>query len=435
MEVFGAVGTAISLITLARNNMGRAQRLGRTVDDLREILSDVMELQDYVDPEEDIDLLDRISRIIDEVMEMIEENSTTSRVAMTFFWNSSLEGDVYRLNAKLSRLHEMLKTRTRRRRSSNASIANINSSPQHSPYSPPSTARRDLLPTSSLSQLHTTLVFQDAENEDVRPPLQLEWFSILERNYTSNFRTIQYESSDRNTVVTHEVQFGTIPNTPQNLDAKECDFLEDQLLTVETSTDYAVYRLDPIYKFETSRACDKFMMKIRERELVGKFLPVEVSKKNTQSPWKNLCCMMVGGSKDVLLARDKLVCLWEKSRGLSKIPDTTITFHDRNSRKYVEWPLRDFIDASLVMNRAVELSWRNNADVAVFTFPGQPEAREFASVFDRQRKRRASAVNASNGDYMQRQSPTPYIAPVAELDSSPKGPVELDAGPRPSELE
>lgn len=113
MEVFGAVGTAISLITLARNNMGRAQRLGRTVDDLREILSDVMELQDYVDPEEDIDLLDRISRIIDEVMEMIEENSTTSRVAMTFFWNSSLEGDVYRLNAKLSRLHEMLKTRTR----------------------------------------------------------------------------------------------------------------------------------------------------------------------------------------------------------------------------------------------------------------------------------------------------------------------------------
>lgn len=47
-------------------------------------------------------------------------------------------------------------------------------------------------------------MFQDAENEDVRPPLQLEWFSILERNYTSNFRTIQYESSDRNTVVTHE---------------------------------------------------------------------------------------------------------------------------------------------------------------------------------------------------------------------------------------
>lgn len=76
-------------------------------------MSDVMELQDYVDPEEDIDLLDRISRIINEVMEMIEENSTTSRVAMTFFWNSSLEGDVYRLNAKLSRLHEMLKTRTR----------------------------------------------------------------------------------------------------------------------------------------------------------------------------------------------------------------------------------------------------------------------------------------------------------------------------------
>ncbi|CAI6042490.1 unnamed protein product [Clonostachys chloroleuca] len=435
MEVFGAVGTAISLITLARNNMGRAQRLGRTVDDLREILSDVMELQDYVDPEEDIDLLNRISRIIDEVMEMIEENSTTSRVAMTFFWNSSLDGDVYRLNAKLSRLHEMLKTRTRRRRTSNASIANINSSPQHSPYSPPSTARRDLLPTSSLSQLHTTLMFQDAENEDVRPPLQLEWFSILERNYTSNFRTIQYESSDRNTVVTHEVQFSTIPNTPQNVDAKECDFLEDQLLTVETSTDYAVYRLDPIYKFETSRACDKFMMKVRERELVGKFLPVEISKKNAQSPWKNLCCMMVGGSKDILLARDKPVCLWEKSRGLSKIPDTTITFHDRNTRKYAEWPLRDFIDASLVMNRAVELSWRNNADVAVFTFPGQSEAREFASVFDRQRKRRASSVNLSNGDFMQRQSQTAYIAPVAELDSIPKGPVELDADPRPSELE
>ncbi|VUC25916.1 unnamed protein product [Clonostachys rosea] len=435
MEVFGAVGTAISLITLARNNMGRAQRLGRTVDDLREILSDVMELQDYVDPEEDVDLLDRISRIIDEVMEMIEENSTTIRVAMTFFWNSSLEGDVYRLNAKLSRLHEMLKTRTRQRRMSNASIPNIKSSPQHSPYSPPSTVQRELLPESRLTQLHTTLVFQDSENEDVRPPLQLEWFSILEHNYVSNFRTIQYETSDRNTVVTHEVRFGTIPNTPQNLDANECDFLEEQLLTVETLTDYAVYRLDPIYKFETSRACDKFMAKVRERELVGKFLPIEISKKNTQSPWKNLCCMMVGGSKDILLARDKVVCLWEKSRGLGKIPDTTITFHDRNTRKYIEWPLRDFIDASPVMNRAVELSWRNTADVAVFTFAGQPEAREFASVFDRQRKRRASSVNLTNGNLMQRQTQAAGVAAVAELESTPKEPVELDAGPIRAELE
>jgi hypothetical protein len=156
--------------------------------------------------------------------------------------------------------------------------------------------------------------------------------------------------------------------------------LEDQLLTVETLTDYAVYRLDPIYKFETPRACDKFMMKVRERELVGKFLPVEIAKKNTQSPWKNLCCMMVGGSKDILLARDKLVCLWEKSRGLSKILDTTITFHDRNTRKYVEWPLRDFIDASLVINRAVELSWRNNADVAVFTFAGKLSSQRLSFI-------------------------------------------------------
>ena len=111
LEVFGAIATALGVIQMARDSLGRARRLGRTIDDLRVILEELMEIQHDVDPYEDDDLLIIIRDLVRDVKEMIEQNRDSGRIALTFLWTSSLDQEVQRINNNLMSVCRRLERR------------------------------------------------------------------------------------------------------------------------------------------------------------------------------------------------------------------------------------------------------------------------------------------------------------------------------------
>lgn len=113
MEVFGAVGTAITLIQMTKNSLGRARRVGQGIEGLRIILVELREIQDDVDPVRDRDLLAQIAQLVEEARELIEDNSTPTRLALKFLWTNSLDADVQRINTSLAAVCRRLERRAR----------------------------------------------------------------------------------------------------------------------------------------------------------------------------------------------------------------------------------------------------------------------------------------------------------------------------------
>jgi hypothetical protein len=113
LEVFGAIGTAIGLIEATRNSLGRARRLGKTIDELRIILNELNELRDEVNETQDDDLLAIIYQLVQDARELIEENRNPGRMAMTFLWTNTLDQDVQRINTSLAGVCRRLDRRAR----------------------------------------------------------------------------------------------------------------------------------------------------------------------------------------------------------------------------------------------------------------------------------------------------------------------------------
>lgn len=113
LEVFGAVGTAITLIQMTKNSLGRARRVGRAIEDLRIILGELVEIQDDVDPNLDADLLGQIYLLVQDATELIEDNRTPGRMAMKFLWTNSLDADVQHINTNLTGVCRRLERRAR----------------------------------------------------------------------------------------------------------------------------------------------------------------------------------------------------------------------------------------------------------------------------------------------------------------------------------
>lgn len=114
IEVFGANGTALSLIQMTRNKLGRARRVGRNIGDLRISLGDLLELRPHVDSGKDADLFARIESLVGEATELLEENHGTGPVAsMRFLWTNSLDSDVERISHKVSSVYNVLNQRVR----------------------------------------------------------------------------------------------------------------------------------------------------------------------------------------------------------------------------------------------------------------------------------------------------------------------------------
>lgn len=168
------------------------------------------------------------------------------------------------------------------------------------------------------------------------------------------------------------VRYGTIPATDDELAATEVFFLENHLLTLETETEFAIYLLSPLYQFHSAEACNDFLARIRERALVASFLPMEVYKSRLPATPGFFSSVFSGSSRDSILARWKIVRLWERAGGPNSGPVVTMTFHDRSKQPpaFTEWSLNDFRDKALLLKRtkAVELSRYDRDEQFIFLF-------------------------------------------------------------------
>ena len=168
------------------------------------------------------------------------------------------------------------------------------------------------------------------------------------------------------------VQFGTIPLTEDDQDAQGVSFQENQHLTLEIDDDeFAVYLLSPQYQFNSAEDCNEFMSRIRERELLGSFLPREVSKSIPPAPGGWISRLKSSSSREQTLARHKIVRIWERNLGSRVGPLVTMTFHDRSKDppNFREWSLKDFRETALPMRHgmAIELS-RFDRDEQIFFY-------------------------------------------------------------------
>lgn len=149
-------------------------------------------------------------------------------------------------------------------------------------------------------------------------------------------------------------------------------------MTVETDSEYAVYKLHPLYEFGDTSTCEDFMSRVRERVLLASFLPYKIYKSSTpnaRAKQSILRLLIRRGTRDVLLARCKVVRLWERDTGSTNGPSITMTFHDRskNPPMFTEWSLRDFRDTAILLqnSRLVELSRHRRAEQFIFVFAGK----------------------------------------------------------------
>lgn len=171
------------------------------------------------------------------------------------------------------------------------------------------------------------------------------------------------------------VRYGTIPWTPDDLEAREVSFLENHLLTLETETEFAIYLLSPLYNFATVDLCNDFMARIRERALVATFLPKEISMSSIPADRGFMSSVRTAVSRDTTLARCKLVRMWERTMGPDRSPLITITFHDRSKHppNFTEWSLKDFRERSIPLrnSRTVELSRYDRDEQFNFIFQSE----------------------------------------------------------------
>ncbi|KAF7545324.1 hypothetical protein G7Z17_g9262 [Cylindrodendrum hubeiense] len=291
-EVFGAVAAAIGLIQGVTSNLGKARKVGKEVKYLRSILSQLMTFEDDIDTEADREELYDIRDLVQQATTLIENNRRPNRLAMRFFWTNTLDDDVKDITRGLEDVDRRLRNK-----------------------------RERILKDANKDLIHI-------DDDPVHKPLELERLSLLECDHTSQKRTLMYESFDHSVIVTHEIQFGTIPSTNNKLDGNEVSFLEKQLLTVESDTQYTIYLVDPQYTFRDTASCNLFMNRVRERTLLGSFLAKEIIESNPSASTGGLLCFSPSVSRGLSLARRKIVRLWERENENTN-PIITLTFHDR----------------------------------------------------------------------------------------------------------
>jgi hypothetical protein len=138
---------------------------------------------------------------------------------------------------------------------------------------------------------------------------------------------------------------------------------------VETQNEYAVFVLDPIYVFDSPEDCIAFMNVARERTLRATFLPKKIIKSGG-SMSKSFVSRVL--SHDVLLARNKVVRIWERA-GEDTNSIVTLTFHDRTKDRLTQWALDNFADYPLYVDRkkGVELSRIDHNEQFVFFFDSE----------------------------------------------------------------
>lgn len=186
------------------------------------------------------------------------------------------------------------------------------------------------------------------------PPIPLQRVNILERD--NWFRILQYESRDKQVIVTHRIPFGTKPTTDDDIQAKTVHFLTPHEITVEDKYGFRIYYLDPTYTFNSPTNCRDFISKVRERELIETFLPREISRGNE------------------VRARFKVLRVWRKYEGSN--PPTllvTMSFLDRKEERQTEVDLRLYSRYPQVRNKTVVEIWKEDGSTTLSLAFGNPK--------------------------------------------------------------
>lgn len=330
VTAFGLVAGIVQLGSFVADlagNLRRSRHQGGQLIRLRDILQELSQLRLRIG-ENDPDV-ERVVRLVEKCRNLLEEHDPKLRTSrgLTFTWPASLENEIRIINEDLTRMYTRLLLHRVDFPPTPSSLGSQPGQPARTPSLPPYALLPEPALTPALSR-RGSLEFIDLPatlslGED-GPRLTLQHVNILERDNSS--RILQYESSDKQVIVTHRIPFGTKPNADGDVRARRVNFLAQHEVTVEDRDGFRIYSVDPTYVFGSSANCASFISKVRERELVGTFLPREIRR---------------GGETR---ARAKVLRVWRKSNdgvgtGTPR-PLVTLGFHDRVEGRQIELDVR-----------------------------------------------------------------------------------------------
>ncbi|KAH6618364.1 hypothetical protein B0J18DRAFT_371397 [Chaetomium sp. MPI-SDFR-AT-0129] len=133
---------------------------------------------------------------------------------------------------------------------------------------------------------------------------------------------------------------GSIWFEDEDLDDRSVSFLQAHDITIENTAGFTVYRCFSLYHFASVADRESFLVNVRERQLLGRFLVDKIS------------------ARGELVAQQKVVRLWNKvttAVGAREVIKTTVAFIGRDGKPY-EKGLGEFRrSASLPKESRVEL--------------------------------------------------------------------------------
>lgn len=346
VTAFGVVAGVVQLGSFVADLAGhlrRSRHQGGQLIRLRDILQELSQLRLQIG-ENDPDV-ERVARLVGKCRTLLEEHDPKLRTSrgLTFAWPASLENEIRIINEDLTRMYTRLLLHRVEFPPTPSSLGSQQGQPSRTPSLPPYALLPEPALTPALSR-RGSLEFIDLPatltlGED-GPRLTLQHVNILERDNSS--RILQYESGDKQVIVTHRIPFGTKPNADGDVRARRVNFLAQHEVTVEDRDGFRVYCVDLTYVFGSSANCASFISKVRERELVATFLPREVrrgaetrARAKVLRVWRKLGQSVIGGGGGGTAAR----------------PLVTLGFHDRVEGRQTEVDVRSYDHTVVVHTR------------------------------------------------------------------------------------
>ncbi|KAJ0120083.1 hypothetical protein J7T55_000936 [Diaporthe amygdali] len=370
VTAFGLVAGIVQLGSFVADlagNLRRSRHQGGQLIRLRDVLQELSHLRLRIG--EDHPDVERVVRLVEKCRNLLEEHDPSLRTSrgLTFTWPASLENEIRIINEDLTRMY----TRLLLYRVDFPPTPSSHGSQQSQPGRTPSLPPYALLPEPALTPTISrrgSLEFIDLPatlflGED-GPRIALQHVNILERDNSS--RILQYESSDKQVIVTHRIPFGTKPNADGEVRARRVNFLAQHEITVEDRDGFRIYCLDPTYVFGSSTNCKSFISKVRERELIETFLPREI-RRGVETR-----------------ARAKVLRIWRKYEGANPPrPLVTMGFHDRTESRQIELDMKLY-DRTVTQTKDKKVLdiWRTDGSTKLsLSFENAKDVKSFLEVY------------------------------------------------------
>lgn len=148
-------------------------------------------------------------------------------------------------------------------------------------------------------------------------------------------RILQYQNHGNTIQVTHIIPYGSIPWTLNKSD-KRVSFRRPHAITVVDSEGYHNYHVDPKYEFRHQTASDRFQSVLRERDLCGTFLAIEIKEAGNR------------------VATRQVIRLWQRRRPETSSTIATMTFlmSSAGNSEHREITLADYGGSAMFHNRS-----------------------------------------------------------------------------------